>query len=466
MTYSEEYQDCLLYIDSYWDRVTFRPAKKTVNHHVITIPNIYISPNDKRFDYIFYWDTYFMFRGLMGTRREWILKKMVENFAYIFKQYGIIPNFNSYASTGNSQPPFFSSMILDTYFTSLLPQKGIIKKIEKKFHPFLGSMVVNKRWLSSMIAVAKLEYWNYWKDGQNLENFKIGAKNHTVDGFTLSKYGDKDAGYALNAERESGWDFTSRFYNRCNEFLPIDLNCFLLKYENDFAEVAALLQDTQEKVFWEEKVRLRIEEINKYMWSKKEGFYYDYGLDYKQTSEFLSLAAFMPMWVGMATYEQARQMVQKLPIFEGEYGLFIDAKESLAAPIDLTKIQKRYHPAIKGILEPKQWDYPMIWPPLEYLVVIGLLKYGFVDDAARIMRKSLLAQAGIFREYGEFYEKMDGVTGDRTRDFHYPNQGGFGWTNAIFYRYVKILDFIESFGTASLYIDIDKTPPYSLAIIH
>ena len=52
------------------------------------------------------------------------------------------------------------------------------------------------------------------------------------------------------------------------------------------------------------------------------------------------------------------------------------------------------------------------------------------------------AEAKIFRKYGQFFEKMDGVSGDITNNYHYPNQGGFGWTNAIFYRYIQLLSRI------------------------
>ena len=58
-----------------------------------------------------------MFRGLMGTKREWVMKEMVENFEYLFQKFGIIPNFSSHASVGRSQPPFLTTMILDTYKT-------------------------------------------------------------------------------------------------------------------------------------------------------------------------------------------------------------------------------------------------------------------------------------------------------------------------------------------------------------
>src|SRR4051812_14099753 len=99
MSWSEEYKDCLDYIDNYWSRITFQPSRmrlqyrvnnlpillsqmklpelridvkrNQINANFIHLPHYYFVPNDNKFKYIFYWDSYFMFRGLMGTKREW-----------------------------------------------------------------------------------------------------------------------------------------------------------------------------------------------------------------------------------------------------------------------------------------------------------------------------------------------------------------------------------------------------------
>jgi len=108
---------------------------------------------------------------------------------------------------------------------------------------------------------------------------------------------------------------------------------------------------------------------------------------------------------------------------------------------------------------------PNIWPPLEYLTVVGLLKYGYIKDATRIMKKSLAAQSKIFKKYGTFFEKFNGVTGEAAKSFHYENQSGFGWTNAAFYRYAQLLDAIDK--NTNIYEDPkSQDPPFILAIPH
>ena len=449
--YSEIYQDCLAYIDAYWDQIIRKPTRRTINHHIVTIPYSYFVPNTKKFSYIYYWDSYFMFRGLIGTKREWLIRDMVKNFTYLFEKYQIIPNFNAPASMGRSQPPFFSSMILDAM--SIPPHiRGHRAKLDKLL-PHINKIIM-ENWTRHAIATAKKEYLYVWLDPDNLYN-------HRVEGESLARYGDRDVGYAHSSELESGWDFTSRFYNRCNEFFPVDLNVLLHKYEDDFSFVSALLRDEEDALFWRKKAIERQLEIEKLMWNEKAGFFFDYNYLHKRQSKFYSLAGFVPLWGAVATHKQADKAREKLPLFETEYGLTITAKDSLAPHLDLSNIPIQYRVSIEEILKPKQWDYPHIWPPVEYLTIVGLLRYGFVEDAKRIMQKSLKTQAKAFRKYGMFFEKINGETGDRAGDFHYENQGGFGWTNAVFFRYTKILDFLESGNEP--FLGQQSTPPFALA---
>lgn len=229
-----------------------------------------------------------------------------------------------------------------------------------------------------------------------------------------------------------------------------------------------IVGNEKDAAFWDERAAQRHATMKKYMWNEKEGFFFDYDYRNDIQSEFYSLAGFVPMWGKLATYEEAKRMVKKLPLFESEYGLTITSKESLPPKIKLTNIPPAYRISIENILKPKQWDYPHIWPPLEYLTVIGLLRYGFVDDAVRIMKKSVKANINIFKKYGALLEKIDALTGEKPETFWYAAQLGFGWTNGVFYRYVKLLELIEE-KQGEIYNGQkqEHEPPYSLTgIIH
>ncbi len=393
----DQYKDCLNYIENYWNKIIKKSPKDDFRKRKIFLPKSFVVPNTNLFSLMFYWDSYFMAQGLIATDKEYLVKNILENFTYLFKRFAIIPNIASFDYLSRSQPPFFSSLAWELF------ESNKDKKMLKKY-----------------MDAAQEEYKIVWT---KFAKAGIGNYHHRVADFLLSRYGDRDAGYNLTSELESGWDLTSRFNNRCSHFLPIDLNAYLYKYETDFIESAKILKNKKEQKKWEKKREERLKEFQGLLWNEEIGFYFDFDYIAKKQNNFYSLAGFVPLWAGIATNEQAEKIVKHLPKFETNYGLTISDKESL-----------------RGTLEPQQWDYPSIWPPLEYLTVMGLIKYGYTKDAKRIIKKSLDTWHNIYKKYGVLFEKMSGETGDIADSFHYENQSGFGWTNAIFYKYTKLLE--------------------------
>jgi alpha,alpha-trehalase len=448
-TYSEKYKETLDFIDNYWNLLIHDSTDTQGDPHNIPLPNTFIAPNSKDKMHwkncMFYWDTFFMFRGLIDTERSWVIPEATDNLIYLFNTFGIIPNASVWAFLGHSQPPFLTSMIFDSYY-AIQKNSGVVE---------YGKGPYIKHWLKNHMEVAKKEYQHVWEDSKDY--------THKIEKFGLSRYGDRDVGYALTSERESGWDFTTRYYNRCNDFLPVDLNSFLHKYEKDFAKTANILGDKKEEEYWEQKASERHARVKKYMWNEEKGFFFDYDFSHELQSEFYSLAGFVPLWAKLATYDEAKRAREKLPLFETQYGLTITAEQSHLKDAKFDHIPEAFRISIEELMEPKQWDYPHIWPPVEYLAVIGLLRYGFIDDATRIMKKSVEANNNVYKKYGALLEKLDARTGEKPKDFWYPSQLGFGWTNAIFYRYVKILDFIdEKDGKIYSQDSLDQGAPYSL----
>src|SRR5579859_887096 len=173
----ETLQEVLTYIDSYWDRIIHDAKDSEGNPHMIPLPNPYITTNDKKDSHwegaMFYWDTFFMFRGIVATKRDWLLPKMVDNYIYLLNEFGIIPNANKWAFLDRSQPPFLSSMIFDAYYSVV--RSTTLKRTFKKTYI--------KSWLKKRIEIAKEEYWNVWED--------TDYYHHKVKKYELSRFGDR-----------------------------------------------------------------------------------------------------------------------------------------------------------------------------------------------------------------------------------------------------------------------------------
>lgn len=380
----DHYYELLVYINNYWQELA--TSQKKDKKVIIGLPNKFICPSvsSPRFKgYQFYWDTYFIILGLIEAKKIKLAKGMVDNLIYLFKRFDIIPLNNRFYNLGISQIPFLTSMAQEIYN---------IKK--------------NKRWLKKVTLVAEKELNNYWMDN-----------NHLIHK-GLSRYADHYLTH-LTAEQESGWDMTSRFNQRCLNRLPIDLNSALYKYEIDLSEFFGIIGNKLKKEEYLKLAKKRKKIIMKLLWDKKKGFFFDYNHKYEKRNKFYSLAGFYPLWANMVSKKIAIKVKNHLKNFEYKGGLAVTQKTGLKD-------------------ENKQWDYPNGWANLHWIVIKGLMNYGFNKDAERIARKWLDLNKKIFLKTGKFWEKYDVVKCKEGKVGRYPIECGFAWTNSIFLKLVKL----------------------------
>lgn len=394
---ADELEPALRHIEGHWQHLEKFAPRDTDT--LIGLPEPYVVPSSATdgggfvFDEMYYWDSYFTAIGLLGTSRQTVAFGMLENLIFLIKRFGMVPNGGRFYLTSHSQTPFLSSYIMDLY-----------------------SVNKNKKWLANRIRVAKKEYRNVWM-GTKQPNWR-----QVFHG--LSRYYDTNVIHDL-AEAESGWDMTTRFNRECLDYLPVDLNAQLFRYEKDFERTADILVEPSEVKQWSKAAEQRKRSFDQYLWNQELGFYFDYNYKEAKQSQIWSLAGYYPMWAGMASLEQAKALVENLEKFEHSGGLSTTAE----------------HPKIKSKI-PAQWAYPNGWAPLHLIVAYGLEAYGYNVEAQRIVRKWLRTNLDQFKKHGVFFEKYNVVRPDKPpKEGVYPSQSGFGWTNAIFYRLA--LDFLQ-----------------------
>lgn len=385
----DDLRGAMAYIDQHWQALErFRPHD---NGTLVGVPKPYIIPsegNDSGFSFeeMYYWDSYFVAQAFIGTPKEHLALGMLDNLLALQKRFNIIPNCNRFYSSGRSQPPFLSSLIMDLY-----PSKR------------------SKRWLARVIDVAKQEYRTVWTGASHPNWRKVFhglSRNYDIN--VLDEL----------AETESGWDMTTRFGGKCLSYIPIDLNALLYKYETDFEAAARILGDEEEAKGWALKARTRKNTVNRHLWNDQKGFYFDYNFETGELGKIWSLAAYFPLWAGMVSQAKAARLVQNLIKFESAGGLTTTA----ARPIVYDTI-------------PTQWAHPNGWAPLHWIVIGGLRRYGFDTEADRITKKWLGSNLLHFQRQGVFLEKYNVVNpSSPPRAGVYPSQVGFGWSNAVFYR--------------------------------
>lgn len=397
---AEQVKPALEYIENYWKNLTRSNTKDSGS--LIGLPNPYLVPSyaaGHEFDYdeMFYWDSYFMVQGLLDEKHEKLVMGILDNLLFMFGRYQIIPNSSHTYMTSRSQPPLLTSFIFDVY---------------EAYDP-------GKRWLKEKMTVAQAEYEKVWMGTRKPHARQIYRG--------LSRYYDFNYLHDL-AEAESGWDMTPRFGRKCLNYLPVDLNCLLYKYETDFAAAAQILGDRQQKKHWESAAAARKATIDELMWSDLRGLYYDYNYVKENRGSVSSLAAYYTLWAGLADDKRAKKLVNGLKRFENKGGL---------ATTDALQIGQ----LVPGSM-PAQWAYPNGWAPLHFIVVKGLQRYGYEKEARRIAMKWLSTNLEWFNRHGVFLEKYNVVQPEKPPlKGLYPSQTGFGWTNAVFQRFCQ--DFIE-----------------------
>jgi alpha,alpha-trehalase len=379
------------YIEAYWSKLErFHPKD---DESLVGLPKPYLVPAHEEghafdFNEMYYWDSYFMTLGIRDERHRELNLGMLENLAVMFERYGVIPNASRLYLMGRSQPPFLTTFVWDMYDTYQL----------------------DKKWLARYMKVAEAEYTQVWMGTKKPHERQVHQG--------LSRYYDINYLHDL-AETESGWDMNPRFGRRCMDYLPVDLNTLLYKYEMDFARYYKLLDDARNTAKWEVAAEHRKKTMNKLMWSNLRGLYYDYNHAKKKRGSVSSLASYYPLWAGMATKDQAKQMVKALRRFEARGGLTTTDVQTLGQ-------------FVPGAV-PTQWAHPNGWAPLQYMVIKGLERYGYHDDAKRIAMKWLKTNLNWFNKHDIFLEKYNVVDPSKPpAKGVYPSQTGFGWTNAVF----------------------------------
>jgi alpha,alpha-trehalase len=255
------------------------------------------------------------------------------------------------------------------------------------------------------------------------------------------------------------------------DLATVDLNALLYKYETDIAcAIKEKFQDaltvpagvmpadhdssTCNSAYWEAKAAARKAAVDRYQWNPETGMYHDYNTVTNQQTPFRSVTTFYPLWSGLASEEQAKQLIEgMLPQFEHVGGMV----STLPLP--------------GSSWLPRQWDYPYGWAPHQILVWDGLRRYGYTDHAHRVAYRWLYLLTKTFADFnGRMTERYDVVQKSEaavTDGTEYGNQGSkfdgvniegyvvfslrmrefeadfclhrFGWTNSSYQYGLKII---------------------------
>ena len=225
-----------------------------------------------RFNEMYGWDSYFEALGLAVDGRAELIRAMGDNFIYQIEHYGKILNANRSYYLNRSQPPFLTSMILliqDKEWRKRATQAAIKEYFEVWQSPARQTDTGLNRYFGSDYGIPpEVEPGHFdhvikeraLARGMTTKNFRSAFDAGKLKDDKFAEFLAHD-----RAVRESGHDTTSRWLvdgqERAADFVTVDLNSLLFKYEKD---LALLTGDPA----WHARADKRKDLMMKYMWDE------------------------------------------------------------------------------------------------------------------------------------------------------------------------------------------------------
>ena len=389
-------------IGGLWDS-TIREAPRDEGT-LIALPHPYTVPCPQgRFQEMYYWDTYYTNEGLITHGRLDLAWQNTQNLLALVERFGFAPNGNRTFYLNRSQPPHLLLMVESLYTATGDDAwlKGVLPTLEREY----------AFWMTRRLGPNGLNHYGHDATEAELRQLFTHLSVRWQDWPPeLQRPAESETGELL-AECESGWDFTPRFAGHCATSEAVDLNALLYHYEVTLARW--LERFSFDGAVYHEAAVKRLKAMRERLWSQEAGAFLDRNFVTDALSPVLSAATFYPLWLGVATPNQAQAIATRaLARLSAAHGLLT------CAPGER---KRRY-----------QWDAPNLWPPLAYAAVRGLERAGYLKKATTVAQTYLGIVSANFESSGRLWEKYNAETGflDVTDEYAMPVM--LGWTAGVF----------------------------------
>lgn len=198
----------------------------------------------------------------------------------------------------------------------------------------------------------------------------------------------------------------------------IYLNSFMIKEFQSMEKICKTFGDTKKAEFFANKRKTLELCIQAECWDNRDKFFYSVDVDIKTRKfdwfhqglgvfwktlpiKIRVWSGFLPMYVGIATEEQAKHMVKHIfdeETFFSPYGIATLAKDEKMFDLSVTN-------------NPSNWLGP-IWLVVNYVVFRSLMNYGYKDEAKIICDNTVNLLGSDLEKTGSLHEYYDPYTGE------------------------------------------------------
>lgn len=416
-------RDMEAHIRALWPVLTRAADAPDPRSSRIALPHRYLVPGG-RFREIYYWDSYFTMLGLVASGHAGLVKDMLDNFAWLVREVGHVPNGNRTYYLDRSQPPFLAAMVGRYAAATDTARAQVYLDALEREHRFWMRQprdVPPGRAIRRVVRMPDGATLNRYWDAEHTPRPESYREDEAL-GRGLGDSARAALFTNIRAAAESGWDFSSRWMRDPSdlrtletiEIVPVDLNALLW---NEERTIAALLRarrspaDSARAATFDAAAARRRRALLAAAWDSADGWFYD--VRWRDGSRIRgrpTLAAVVPLYFGIATPEQGRRVAARLEREFLRSGGFVTTR----------------------VTSGQQWDAPNGWAPLQWMAIEGLRRYGRGDLADVAAARWLALNRRTFAATGRMMEKYDVVDpARRAGGGEYPAQDGFGWTNGV-----------------------------------
>ncbi|MFW5947175.1 MAG: alpha,alpha-trehalase TreF [Gemmatimonadota bacterium] len=392
----------------------------------IPLPAPYVVPGG-RFREVYYWDSYFTMLGLVESGRSGLVRSMIDDFAWLVRTFGHVPNGSRTYYLSRSQPPFLAAMVglyAEAVDTAAALRWLDALEAEHAFWMDGADRLAPGEGYRRVVRLADGAVLNrYWDDRP--EPRPESYREDDALGRTLPA-ADRPAFYRnVRAAAESGWDFSSRWMRdpsdlrslETTDLVPIDLNSLLYHQERTIAALRRFRGrpgDDDVARRYDAAAAERRRALLAAAWDPETGYFLDVRWRTgERVTDRATLAAAAVLYFGLATPGQGRAVAA---FWERE----------LLEPGGL---------ATTRIRSGQQWDAPNGWAPLQWMAIRGARRYSRPGLADTVADRWLDLVRRTYRRTGRMMEKYDVMDLSRPAGGgEYPTQDGFGWTNGVTLR--------------------------------
>ncbi|KAF1960552.1 trehalose [Byssothecium circinans] len=362
-----------------------------------------------RFREPYYWDSFWIIEGLLRTKGSFtqIAENIIENFLDFVEDFGFVPNGARKYYLNRSQPPLLTQMvrIYVEYTQNYTVLERALPLLEAEYNFWVNNRTVTlsrggRNYSLNHYAVLNSQPRpeSYYEDYVTASNQSYYNEEGEIFNATRTLNDTQKAQLYANlaSGAESGWDYSSRWLANPNDavsdaffplrslntvnIIPVDLNSILYYNEITIADFHRRAGNYSAAKSWANSASQRSEAMTALLWDAEHFSYFDYNLTsgakniYSIADNttvvddlpgapagqqvYFNPAQFYPFWTGSAP----ASIKNDPSAMRRVYARIEELLENRAGAIAASNLQTG-----------QQWDEPNVWPPLEYIIIQGLL---------------------------------------------------------------------------------------------